>query len=159
MESPFRVLVVDDYVRWREFLCSTLREQPEFRVVGEAADGSEAVHKAQELQPDLILMDVGLPKLNGFEAARQIRRLVPTSTILFVSEHRSLENVQEAFRIGALGYVVKSDAASDLIPAVRSVLQRKPFVSTSVIGYANRDEIADSRERKEKQHPHHSGLI
>jgi DNA-binding NarL/FixJ family response regulator len=157
MQSQFRVLVVDDYVPWREFLCSKLREQPEFLIVGEVADGSEAVHKAQEIQPDLILMDIGLPKLNGFEAARQIRKLLPTSTILFVSEQRSLENVQEAFRIGALGYVVKSDAAGDLAPAIRSVLEGKPFVSTSVISYTTCGEIADPRERQEHQHPHHAG--
>jgi CheY-like chemotaxis protein len=96
------------------------------------ADGSEAVQKARELQPDLILLDIGLPSLNGIEAARRIRSVSPNSKILFVSENHSSDVIEEALRTGALGYVVKSDAASDLLLAVEAVLQGKRFVSASV---------------------------
>ena len=85
MPSSIRVLVVDDYEPFRRFVCSTLESRPDLRVVGEASDGLEAVEKAQALKPDLILLDIGLPSLNGIEAAHRISRLIPTATILFVS--------------------------------------------------------------------------
>src|SRR5271157_3766281 len=94
--STFRVLVVDDYEPFRRFICSTLANRPELQIVAEASDGLEAVHKAEELQPDLIVLDVGLPTLNGIEAARRIRRLSSESKILFVSQESSTDVVQEA---------------------------------------------------------------
>ena len=97
-------------------------------------DGLEAAQKVQELQPDLILLDIGLPKLNGIEAARQIRKLSPASKILFVSENRSRDIAEEALSTGAGGYVVKSDAATELLPAVEAILRGKRFVSTSLAG-------------------------
>jgi len=127
--QAFRILVVDDYEPWRRFVFSTLQKQPGLLIVGEAADGSSAVEKAQELRPDLILLDIGLPALNGIEAARQIRELSPKSKILFISENRSLDIAEEALHTGALGYVVKSNAASELLRAVTAVLQAKRFVS------------------------------
>jgi CheY-like chemotaxis protein len=104
------------------------------QVVCEASDGLEAVQKAQELTPDLILLDIGLPKLNGIEAARQIRKLAPNSTILFLSANSSLDIVEEALRAGASGYVVKSDARSELLSAVQAVIQGKRFVSSRLKG-------------------------
>jgi len=127
--SAVRVLVVEDYAPFRRFVCSTLRRRPDLQIVGEVSDGSEAVHKAQQLQPDLILLDVGLPTLNGIEAARRIRALSPHSKILFVTQESSAEIVQEALRIGALGYVVKTLAGMDLLVAVESVCQSLHFVS------------------------------
>ena len=106
--SIVRVLVVEDYEPFRRFVCSTLGKRPELQVIGEASDGLEAVQKAEELQPDLILLDVGLPSLSGIEAARRIRKLSPKSKILFVSQESSADVVQEALRIGALGYVAKT---------------------------------------------------
>jgi DNA-binding NarL/FixJ family response regulator len=98
-------------------------------VICEASDGVEAVQKAEELQPDLIVLDIGLPKLNGIEAARRIRQLVPQSKILFVSQESSSEVVKEAFNLGAMGYVIKSKAESDLLSAVNHIIMGKQFVS------------------------------
>lgn len=99
-----------------------LQKQPGLEIVGRVSDGLESVHQAQQLQPDLILLDIGLPKLNGIQAARRIRDVSPTSKILFVSENRSVDVAQEALRTGAGGYLVKSDASSELLTAVEAVL-------------------------------------
>jgi DNA-binding NarL/FixJ family response regulator len=130
--SSIRVLVAEDYPAFRRSLVSTVHSRADIQVVCEVADGSGAVQKARELQPDLILLDIGLPSLNGIEAARRIRSVSPNSKILFVSENHSSDVIEEALRTGALGYVVKSDAGSDLFPAVEAVLQGKEFVSSSV---------------------------
>lgn len=132
MKPTKRVLVVDDYEPWRRFVSSTLQQRPELQVISEASDGSEAVRSAEELQPDLILLDIGLPTLDGFQAARRIRSLSPKSRILFLSEHRSREIADEALRIGASGYVAKSDAKRELLLAVEAVLEGRRFVSTSL---------------------------
>lgn len=126
--SSIRVLVVDDFEAWRRFVCSTLGKKPELQVVGEASDGSEAVRKAAELQPDLIVLDLGLPTLNGIDAARQIRKLSPESKIVFLSQECSPEVVQEALSVGALGYVVKVNAGNELLAAVEAVLQNRQFL-------------------------------
>jgi len=135
LERSTRVLVVDDYASFRHLVCSTLHKQPTLQVVGEASDGLDAVQKAQKLLPDLILLDIGLPGLNGIEATRQIRRLVPKSKILILSENRAWNFAEEALRLGASGYVVKSDAATELMLAVESVLDGRLYVSTSLVGY------------------------
>jgi CheY-like chemotaxis protein len=126
--------VVDDYDDWRIFSSSTLQKQPELQVIGEATNGLDAVQIAQRLQPDLILMDIGLPKLNGLQAARRIREASPRSKILFVSENRSRDIAQAALATGAAGYVVKSSAASELLPAIEAVLQGRQFVSADLTG-------------------------
>jgi DNA-binding NarL/FixJ family response regulator len=130
--KPCRVLVVDDYEPWRRLVYSTLQMPPTFQVIGEVSDGLEAVQKAQELQPDLIVLDIGLPTLNGIEAAKQIRTQAPQSKILFLSENRSLDIAREALRSGGSGYVIKSNAARELLPAVEAVLQGKPFLSSGL---------------------------
>jgi DNA-binding NarL/FixJ family response regulator len=124
--------VVDDYEPWRRFATRTLQKKPELQVVSEASDGLEAVQKAQELQPDLILLDIGLPTINGIAAARRILQHVPKTKIIFVSEQRSSDIVEEALGTGARGYVVKSKAATELWPAVKAVLQGKRFVSANL---------------------------
>ena len=103
-------------------------------MIGEAADGLEAVQKAERLRPDLIVLDIGLPVLSGIEAARRIRTSVPDSKILFVSEHRSPEIAQAALATGAHGYVVKSDAGSELLPAIDAIIQGKTFISARFDG-------------------------
>ena len=129
-----RTLVVDDFSSFRRRVCWMLEENPEVRLIGEAADGAEAVQKAVEFQPDLILLDSDLPKLSGIEAARQIRKVVPKSKILFVSQDSNPEVVQAAFQLGARGYVIKSDAARELLTAVKSVIQGARYVSRALAG-------------------------
>ena len=130
--SKVRVLVVDDYEPFRQFVRSTLQDRSELQVVCEVSDGLEAVEKARDLQPELILLDIGLPTLNGIEAARRIRELSPSSKILFVSQMRSKEIVDEALSTGAAGYMVKSDGAKELWSAVKAVLEGKRFISSSL---------------------------
>jgi DNA-binding NarL/FixJ family response regulator len=135
-----RVLVVDDYEPFRRFLCSALEKMPDLQIVGEASDGLEAVRKADELQPDLILLDIGLPKVNGIEAAKRILRLSPESRIVFVSQESSAVIVEEGLRLGAFGYVVKVRAASELFAAVEAVRQGRHFVSAGLPGHHSRDD-------------------
>ena len=129
-----RVLVVDDYAPWRRFVRLTLQAQDKLQIIGELGDGMEAVQKAQELQPHLILLDIGLPTLNGIGAARRIREVSPKSKILFLTQNRSADIAKEALGTGARGYVVKSDGASELLDAIRAVLSGKCFVSASLVG-------------------------
>ena len=130
--SLIRVLVVDDNEPFRRFVRATLSTKPELKVISEASDGLEAVQKAVELQPALIVLDIGLPGLNGLEAARRIRKLSPQSTILFLSQESSPDIVQEALCLGGLGYVIKSNAAVDLLIAVEAVLRNEQFVSSAL---------------------------
>ena len=130
-----RILVVDDFARWPRFISSIIVKHTDWHIVGEAADGFEAVQKAGELKPDLILLDVGLPQLNGIEAARQLGTLVPKSKILFVSGMDDPDILREALRTGASGYVVKSDAQSELTKAIEAVLRGQQFVSSRAKRY------------------------
>jgi DNA-binding NarL/FixJ family response regulator len=162
--SSTRVLVAEDYAAFRRFLVSTIQSWAGLQVICEVADGLEAVQKAQELQPELILLDIGLPSLNGIEAARRIRHLFPNSKILFVSENRSSDIIEEALSTGALGYVAKSDAARDLFPAVDAVLQGKEFVSASLsvqLDDHRRDQQTNDRlpEAKVAKLPLHNAEI
>ena len=127
-----RILVVDDYEPFRGFLHLKLQPRPELQIVGEASDGLEAVEKAKELQPDLIFLDIGLPMLNGVEAANQILRLVPDAKILFVSQQNDPDIVVAALANGAKGFVRKQNAKQEVLPAVDAVLRGEHFVSSSL---------------------------
>ena len=127
-ESTVKVLVVDDHEPFRRFACSMLAKRQNLKVIGEASDGLEAVRKTEELKPDLIVLDIGLPTLNGIEVARRIRKLCPECKILFVSQESSANVVQEALGMGARGYVVKTDARRELLEAVSAVLRGEQFV-------------------------------
>jgi len=140
-----RVLVVDDYEPFRRFICSTLRRQPEVHIVCEVSDGLEAVQKAEELRPDLTVLDIGLPTLDGIEAARRIRRLSPEAKILFVSQESSTDVVQEALRLGALGYIAKTNAGIELLAAVDAVCQGRRFVGAGLAGHVPADRQAPNR--------------
>jgi DNA-binding NarL/FixJ family response regulator len=124
-----KILVVEDLDRFRQFVVLSLRQRAEFQLIYEASDGLEAVERAEELKPDLILLDIGLPRLNGIEAGRRIRKVSPNSKILFVSQESSADVVQEALHLGAQGYLLKADAARELLPAVDAVLQGRQYLS------------------------------
>lgn len=123
--SKARVLVVDDFEQWRQFARTAIQDIPDVVVVEEASDGPEAIEKAAKLRPDLILLDIGLPSLNGIEVARRIGKVSPESSIIFLSENPSNDVMEECFRAGASGYVTKSSAANDLVRAIKAALERK----------------------------------
>jgi DNA-binding NarL/FixJ family response regulator len=127
--SMVRVLVVEDFAAFRLFISSTLATRQDLQIVGEASDGLEAVQKAVELNPDLVLMDIGLPSQNGVEAARQIRELVPEAKIIFLTQESSGDVVEEALSLGASSYVVKVNAGIDLLPAIEAIISGREFVS------------------------------
>jgi len=128
--ASVRVVVVEDHEQFRRFIYSTLEKASELQVVDIASDGLAAVQKAEKLQPDLILLDIGLPTLNGIEAARRIRKLSPQSKIIFVSQESSVDVVRETLATGARGYVVKTDAGRELLTAVEAVLRGEQFVGS-----------------------------
>lgn len=133
--ASIRILLADDFKDWRNQVRLLLQARPGWQVICEVSDGSEAVQKAAELRPDLILLDNGLPNLNGIEAARQIRQLSPNSKIIFLSLDNSQDVVQVALSTGAQGYVYKSRAKNDLLSAIDAVLRDEQFVSSMVKGY------------------------
>jgi len=131
-----RVLVVDDHEPFRRFVSSTLGKRPNLQIIGEAQDGIDAIQQAEALQPDLILLDIGLPGLNGIEAARRIGQTSSASRIIFLTQESSADMVQEAFNLGAWGYVIKTQAGRELLIAVETVLQGKRFLSSGLDGTA-----------------------
>jgi DNA-binding NarL/FixJ family response regulator len=141
--SLIRILVVDDFKDWLQQVRLLLQSRPECQVIAEASDGSEAVQKAEELKPDLIVLDIGLPNLSGIEVARQIRQCSPNSEIIFLSQNSDLDVVRAALGTGALGYVWKTDAGRELLPAMDAVFRGKQFVSSSLKGYQFTDTSAE----------------
>lgn len=131
-----RTLIVEDYEQYRQFLRLTLQKETEFVVIGEALDGLQALQQAEELQPDLILLDLSVPKLNGMEACRRIRKVSPRSKVVILSQESSPEVVEAALRLGAVGYLLKSDAI-DLPQALDAILQGAVFVSPRLKNYRN----------------------
>ncbi|HWC17482.1 MAG TPA: response regulator transcription factor [Terriglobales bacterium] len=123
---------MDDFEPWRRFVSAMLQINEQMQIVGEAADGFIAVKRAKELQPDLILLDIDLPGLNGIEAARRIRESCPKSKILFASVECSKHMATEALRTGAHGYLVKSHAGRELLPALKAVVHNERFISDSL---------------------------
>jgi CheY-like chemotaxis protein len=128
-QSCVRILVVDDFAAWRRYVVENLGRNSSLLVIAVASDGLEAVLKAEELRPDLILLDIGLPKLSGIEAARRIRKLAPDSKIIFLTQESSDDVVQTALSLGASGFVVKQDAGRDLLAAVEAIISGRTFVS------------------------------
>ena len=123
-----RVLVAEDFEAFRKFLCAQLLRRPDLKLVCEVSDGLEAVQKAHELKPDLILLDIGLPGLDGIEIARHIRQHAPDTKILFCTQECDMEVVQAAFNVGGHGYVFKADAGRELLLALDVVLKGERFI-------------------------------
>jgi DNA-binding NarL/FixJ family response regulator len=119
-----RVLVADDYPPWRGLVCSMLQKAPGFQVIGEVSDGLEAVQKATELRPDIVLLDIGMPVLNGIDAAKKIGEASPRSRIIFLTQNDDCEVRSAALATRAEGYVLKARAASDLQPAITTALRK-----------------------------------
>lgn len=122
-----RVLVVDDHEAVRRGVYAILGSRRDIEVCGEAADGSDAVDKARSLKPDLIVMDISMPVMDGISAAREIRKMSPDTAIIVLSMHDSSQLVETAKGLGLRGYVTKSEAASSLLQAVDSVIAGRPF--------------------------------
>jgi DNA-binding NarL/FixJ family response regulator len=131
--APIRVLLVDDHEIARRSIRSVLSSETDLDVIGETADGEEAVKKAEELSPTIILLDISLPGISGIQAARQIRVVSPTSRIIFLSQHDSIQTAKDALSVGAHGYVVKSDAGRDLLKAIKAVYEGRTFVSRTLV--------------------------
>lgn len=131
MLPTVRVLVVDDYAPWMNFVSAALETIPQFQVVGEAKDGLTALQKVVELNPDLVVLDIGLPDISGISVAQQIRDMAPNIRILFLSENTAPNIVRAALCTGAQGYVVKSSAARELLPALDALLLDCYFVSAA----------------------------
>lgn len=152
--SAFRILIADDHEIVRHGIRTLIAEHPGWEVCGEAVDGRDAVEKARALRPDLALLDVGMPNLNGLDAARRILAFAPRTRVLILTMHESEQVVREVLEVGARGFLLKSDAARDLVSAVEALQRRTTFFTSSVAemvlnGYLNRgiDERKPLKDR------------
>jgi DNA-binding NarL/FixJ family response regulator len=132
--SSFRILVVDDYLPWRFSVSCTLQQDQSLRIVDVASDGLEAIQKAVKLKPDLVLLGVALRKLNGLEAARQIRKAVPGVKLLFATQIIDADMMAEALRDGAHGFISKMDAQGELLPAIGAIRRGEIFIGSGMKG-------------------------
>ena len=129
---PTKVLLVDDHAIIRQGLCSLLEKQPDIEVVGSVEDGQALLAAAKALKPDVILLDISMPRLNGIDAARRLRKILPSARLIFLTMHAGADYVTEAFRAGAMGYLLKRAAASELLTAIHTVLKGNYYVSPLV---------------------------
>lgn len=127
-----RILIADDHEMVRRGLKATLTEQPGWEVCGEAGTGRQAVELAAELKPDVVVLDLSMPELNGLEATRQIRKAAPRAEVLILTMHESENLVREVLTAGARGYVLKNDAGRVLVQAVETLSQHKPYFTAKV---------------------------
>jgi DNA-binding NarL/FixJ family response regulator len=130
--KKIRILVADDHELIRRGVIELLRRQPQWKVVGEAVHGQEAVEKAKKLKPDVIILDISMPRLDGLEATRRIREAVPESAILILTMHDSEQMVRRVLQAGAKGYILKSDLGRRLVAGVKAVASGKRFLSHKV---------------------------
>ena len=130
-----RVLIVDDHEQVRRGIRFLLHNQENCEVSGEAVDGQDAITKVQQLRPDVVIMDISMPNLNGLEATRRVTNLLPSCAVLILSQHDSAEMVRQALRAGARGYVVKSSVGRDLLTAIRKVSGGETYLSPALSAY------------------------
>jgi len=130
--TTLHVLIVDDHEVVRRGLRALIESRPEWEVCGEATTGREAVEKASNLKPNVVVMDIAMPELNGLEATRQVLKAVPRTAVLILTAHESEQLVREVLEAGAQGYVLKSDAGRDLVAAIEALSQHKVFFTSSV---------------------------
>ncbi|MCU1239444.1 MAG: hypothetical protein JWO71_170 [Candidatus Acidoferrum typicum] len=146
-----RILIVDDHELVRRGVRSLLATEPSLAVCGEAVDGQDAVNKARVLRPDIVVMDISMPKMNGLEATREIKHLLPQTEIVIVSQHEGQEMVRNAVDAGAHGYVVKSAVSTDLLAAVAKVSQRESFIKApQILGELDSQEVLQRSATFEK---------
>jgi two-component system response regulator NreC len=127
-----RLLVADDHKIFRQGIKKLLEEEADLQVVGEAADGRDAVKKATELKPDLVLMDIAMANLNGLEATKQIKKVLPDTKVIMVTMHKNEEYILQSFQAGASGFILKEGAVEELVHAIRSIHQDKSFLSPTI---------------------------
>jgi DNA-binding NarL/FixJ family response regulator len=132
MELRHRILIADDHEAVRRSLKALLGHMPDCEVIAEATNGQEAVERAKETHPDVALLDLSMPLMNGIEAARQIRNTLPDTKVLIVSQYDIPGMVQEAFDAGVLGYILKVDVGRDLQPALEAVSHDETYMSLSL---------------------------
>jgi len=142
-----RVMLCDDHALMREGLRSLLSKAADVEIVAEVANGREAVQRARELLPDVVLMDIAMPELNGVEAARAITERHPDIKIVILSMHSSAEHVHRALSAGATGYLLKDAVAQEVLSAVRAVFQGRRYLSSAVSEYARESQAASPLER------------
>jgi len=128
-----RVLVVDDAAHWRKFVDFIVRIDPGLEIIAEASSGYEALKKAEQLDPEVVLLDIGLPGMSGIEVCRRMLSHNPGARVVFLTQETDADIVYEALRIGATAFVAKSDAASQLVTAIHSALKSKVFISRSLL--------------------------
>ena len=136
------VLVVEDFGPYRDFVTSLINRHPPFTIIGEAADGVQAVDKTRELRPDVVLMDIALPKLNGLEAGRRIKALIPSPRVIFLTSHSDAEIVEEAFLLGACAFIAKTHASSHLLGALEATFQRREASVSGCLAHVGDEEKA-----------------
>ena len=146
--DTYRVVIAEDHTLFRQGLKALLSLEPEFEVVGEAADGFQAIQCAKELKPDIILLDISMPRVDGMAAIREIKSVCPEAKVLILTVHKTEEHVLETLKSGASGYVLKDASHEEFLLAMRSVLQGKRYLSPDISarivdGYLNGRETAD----------------
>ena len=161
---PFRILVADDHEVVRRGLCALLRNQPQWEVCGEAGDGREAVEKVVTLKPEVVILDIGMPNLNGLEATRQILKTNPQIKVLVLTLHDSDQVVQEVLNAGARGFLLKTDAARDLVAAVEALRRGKTYFTPKVAamvldGYLRREGTAPERPARRRLTPREREVV
>ena len=145
MTSRLRVLVVEDHEPIRHVICELLQERADLLIVGEAADGLDAIRQAEALRPDVVMLDIGLPTLSGLEVAARIHAKVPDAKLMFVTNESSLDVVDQAFRRGAHGYVYKPRVKRDVLPVLDAIIRGGRFVSGGLERIARGDSLASHR--------------